>query len=107
MSNIVYVKIKEERELRLVGNKFEPQSNEEAQKTAYICCDGLCCWVGPFKTKAGFMKLVGPNNIINTIEENLSGIEQEEIMSILHFCDYQYKLDYFDTELLKAIKKEK
>lgn len=102
MANIVYVKVKEERELKLQGDKFEPVNGTETQKTAYICTDGLSCYVGAFKTVNGFMKLVGPDNIINTIEENLSGVESEEVMSVLEYNDYKYKLDYFDDKVLIA-----
>lgn len=102
MANIVYVKIKEERELKLQGNKFVPINEAKAQKTAYICCDSLACWVGTFNTIEDLMELVGPENIIETIKENLSEIESQKLLSLLQYNNYKYKLDYFDNNFLIA-----
>lgn len=101
MANRVYVKIKEERDLVLRDEELIP-SSDRFTKDVYVCCDGLCTWVGSFDTVEELMSMVGPEEIIDTIKANASDIESEELISLLDYNGYKYTIGYLSDEILIA-----
>lgn len=101
MANRVYVKIKEERDLEL-KNGHLVHHQDQYERTAYVCCDGLCTWVGSFDTVEELMSMVGPEEIIDTIKANASDIESEELISLLDYNEYKYTIGYLSNEILIA-----
>lgn len=96
MSNFVDVKLRQEREINI---NFEPVSKEVIN--VYLSCDGVRSWVGTAYNKEELMDIVGPENIIESIEESLSEDEAEIIMAALICCDYEY---YIGDEIFIAEK---
>ena len=64
---------------------------KDLQVNVLACCDELRCHIGSCKaTKEEVDKIAGPENIINSLQENLSEYEHELMESVLSARDNKY-----------------
>lgn len=89
MANVVRIGLKKEVELIVKDNRIIP-CGESNGINVYANCDEIECWIGNCTDIDSLEEIVGPEELISSIQESASEYELIALMSALNCNDNKY-----------------
>ena len=101
MSNMLRISIKTETDVTVKDNEFIENRVQPIGYQVYADVDAISCWIGSCTDIKSLEEIVGPEELINSIQESASECESIELMAALECSEMKYN---FFGEIRTAIK---
>ena len=103
MSNLLNISIKQEKDISIKDNQFIENEKQPIGYQVYANVDAISCWIGSCTDIESLEEIVGPEELINSIQESASESEFIELMASLEYYNYKYMF-FNEIRIAKLIR---